>query len=117
MAKVRAKQRGYYGKQIREPGDVFEAKGKALWFEPVGDADHVEEAATEAPAAPPADPLEALTVKELRDMAKDKGIPLGAEVKTKAEVIAAINAATQPVRVTNEVAELTGSTQPDWVQG
>lgn len=116
MAKVRANQRGYYGKQIREPGDVFTAEGKASWFDPVGGA--VKEEAAPANDAPPStDPLEALTVKELRDMAKDKGIPLGADVKTKAEVIAAINAATQPVRVENEVAAITGSTQPDWVAG
>lgn len=116
MAKVRANQRGYYGRQIREPGEVFEAEGKALWFDPVK-AGTKEEAVTEPPAEPvnSGDPLEALTVKELRDMAKDKGIPLGADVKTKAEIIAAINAATQPVRVENEVAQITGSIQPDWV--
>lgn len=80
MAKVRANQRGYYGRMIREPGDVFEAEGKALWFDPVD--------AAEGDEAP-----------------KRKGKP-------KAE-----DKAPEPVRVTNEVAEATGSTQPDWVAG
>lgn len=134
MAKVIATSRGYYGGIVREPGDTFNAEGKASWFEP---ADKKGAAAAEKSDAPngdgkaPATDLEAMTVKDLRALAKDKGIALAAGVNTKAEIIDAIKAgptvtapsaepfsdAPEPVRVKNEVNELTGATQPDWVQG
>lgn len=66
------------------------------------------------------DGLQAMTVKALRAHAKNHGIAIPADAATKADIIAVIEAgekANAPVRVTNEVAELTGSVQPDWVQG
>lgn len=138
MAKVRATQTGYYGRQLRMVGEVFEADGKASWFEPVGwkeQAQKEEPAATAAPLEPVAPAgdasvdLNAMTVKELRELAKDRGIGLGAGVTTKAEIIAAIEAggadataepfsdAPAPVRVSNEINDATGATQPDWVAG
>lgn len=128
MAKVRATQTGYYGRQLRMAGEVFEADGKASWFEPVGGKEQAQ-ADPVAPPQSPADDLNALSVKDLRALAKDRGIGLGAGVTTKAEIIAAIEAggsditpepfadAPAPVRVVNEVNDATGVTQPDWVAG
>ena len=139
MAKVRATQTGYYGRQLRMVGEVFEADVKASWFEPVGGkeqaqkaepaAPKVEEPVTQAPANDAPVDLNAMTVKDLRALAKDRGIGLGADVTTKAEIVAAIEAgavsedrepfadAPEPVRVSNEINDATGATQPDWVAG
>ena len=140
MAKVRATKPGYYGRQLRVVGEVFEADGKASWFEPVGGKEQAQKEEPAAPAAPlepiaPANDatvdLNAMTVKDLRALAKDRGIGIGADVTTKAEIIAAIEAgpagdaptaepfadAPAPVRVSNEINDATGATQPDWVAG
>ena len=126
MAKVIAHERGYYGGIIREPGDVFEAKGKSLWFEPVSGGSKAKPADPE-PAASEDGDLSAMTVKGLRELAKERGIGLGADVTTKAEIIEAIEAgpdpepaapfsdAPAPVRVKNEINDALGTTQPDWV--
>ncbi len=99
MAKVVAIQRGYYGRVLREPGDVFEAEGEASWFKPVSASVQDEPATAEEPAAKPA---------------KGRGRP-------RAETVQAPNSqpfadASEPVRVQNEVNEITGQTEPDWVQ-
>lgn len=98
MAKVRANQRGYYGGMIREAGDVFHADGKASWFDPVsGETDHV--AVAERSAAADHEPK------------RGRGRP-------KAETVQAPVAEpfADPVRVENEVNDLTGQTEPDWVR-
>lgn len=51
MAKVIATQRGYHGGLLREPGDVFDADGKASWFVPADGAAAVEAPKRRAPKA------------------------------------------------------------------
>ena len=140
MAKVVATQRGYYGRILREEGERFDIPEEVMankklrpsWVKPIGGA---EQAKAETAVQPPADvqpvDLNAMTVKDLRALAKDRGIGLGADVTTKAEIIAAIEAgpadqaqtaepfadAPAPVRVSNEINDATGATQPDWVAG
>lgn len=133
MAKVIAKEKGYYGNAIREAGDVFEAKGVASWFEPVkvkakeietvdpvvdGDNDDQGDG-DQDDGHSHGDGLQAMTVKALRAHAKTHGIAIPAEANTKADIIAVIEAgekANAPVRASNEIIEQTGSMQPDWVQ-
>ena len=139
MAKVVATDRGYYGGVLRFAGDIFNAEGKASWFKPLkgefgGKVDQDGDGKTggSLPAETgQGDDLEAMTVKDLRELAKVRGITLSAGVNTKAMIIDAIKAgpvpeaptaepfadAPEPVRVQNEANDITGQTQPDWVQG
>lgn len=114
MAEVKATARGYYGGELREPGDVFEAEGKASWFEPVK-----------------GDDAEPFGGKGDHDGdGNPGGSPAGENAtarrggRKKAETVAAPTAEPfadppppEPVRVANEANEATGATQPDWVQG
>lgn len=99
MADVIATQRGYYGRILREPGDVFRvADGDtASWFEPV------KAARVEAPVADvDADPQ--------AEAPKRGG-------RRKAETVQAPNA--EPFadpQVAGEVAQAGLGAQPDWVQ-
>ena len=135
MVEVIATSRGYYGQTLREPGDRFDAKGTASWFEPTkAGAGGGDQAAPEDDGEPD---LSGLTVIDLREMAKERGIAIPKTATTKAAIIDAINGvhqapasapvptanpfsdppAPEPIRVQNEVNDLTGATQPDWVQG
>lgn len=132
MADVVATRVGYYGRQIRQIGDVFvmddkdfakdpswvqEASGKTVLrsaLETVdtegGNVFHVAE-------------LKAMNVADLKDYAATNGIDLGTASK-RADILAAIML-TQPreafmeppapVRVQNEVNVETGATEPDWI--
>ena len=133
MAEVVATARGYYGGILRDPGESFNANGKASWFVPVGAA---AANPVSAPAAPVIeDGLSDMTVRDLRDMAREQGITLSGGVSSKTSIIDAIRAgqsarsptdaaptaapfadAPEPVRVQNEVNDLTGATLPDWDQ-
>lgn len=100
MAKVRATARGYYGGAVREPGDTFAVAdgATASWFEPVG--------GVAEPVADPVDPV----VDPAAPEPKRKG-------RAKPETVQAPVAApfAEPVRVANEVNEITGQTEPDWI--
>ena len=114
MSKVVATERGYCGGIVREPGDVFEAEGKASWFKPVKAGD-----ATAEPFGGKGD----------HDGDGKPGGSLPGDQSTarrggrkKAETVEAPTAepfadAPEPVRVANEANDATGQTQPDWVQG
>lgn len=117
MAKVIAQEKGYYGSAIRLPGDVFEAEGKASWFKPVkGSAKKDAEDAHKADAAEAkAEAKENETVDPEGDDGDDQDG--GEKPKSGRTRKAKAEAAPDPVRVTNEIADLTGSVQPDWVQG
>lgn len=110
MAKVRATQRGFFDRTLREPGDVFavpddimeDPKRRPSWVELVG---KVEDSRAEGPK--PDAPA--------GDTAKPRG-----SRKPKAETVTAPTAAPfadapEPVRVVNEVNAATGETQPDWI--
>lgn len=108
MAKVVATDRGYYGGILRVAGDTFNAEGKASWFKPVssefgGKGDHDGDG--KPGGSLPGD----------QSTAKRGG-------RKKAETVEAPTAepfadAPEPIRVQNEVNDITGATQPDWVQG
>ena len=101
MAKVRANQRGYFGGMLREAGEVFTVPDgfKASWVDPVGKAVAEPEADVAEPAADAEHP------------ARGKG-------KVKPETVQSPDAApfAEPVRVANEVNDITGQTEPDWVR-
>lgn len=102
MAKVVATQRGYHGRVLREPGDVFEAEGEASWFKPVSASVQTEPSTFADDPEPTAKP------------AKGRGRPRAETVQAPASQPFAD--APEPVRVQNEVNEITGQTEPDWVQ-
>lgn len=126
MADVIATERGYYGGSIREPGERFDAEGTASWFRPVGrSVSSDDHDGTDDPGQ--GDDLDGLTIKELRELAKDRGISIPSGVTAKADIVATISAgrpsaapfsdAPEPIRVKNEINDLTGANLPDWVQG
>lgn len=126
---VKALRMGFYG-ELREAGAVFTvpAGETASWWVEVGAAPKVE-----AVPVPPANSepvkLEAMTVKELRAYAKEKGIGLEAGVTTKAEIIDTIYASQQPqpptaepfaeapppVVISGDAGEAPSGPAPDWV--
>lgn len=132
MAEVVALQRGYYGRVIREEGARFtvpdaemnDPKRRPSWVRRVKG-----EAAAPANAGDDVS-LDALTVKELRDLAEDKGIRIAPGAK-KADILKAIEdegAASAPfadapapapipaAAVSTEIDHaLTGGPQPDWI--
>lgn len=100
MADVIATQRGYYGRILREPGDVFVVRDgeKASWFRPVSGAGEIDAPVAQADSAPDADPP-----KRGR--------------KPKAETVQA--PAAEPFadpQIAGEVAQAGVGAQPDWVQ-
>lgn len=107
MAKVVATQRGYFGRILREPGDVFGVPDGVTgsWFEPVGGKPAEE---FDAPVA-------------LADSAPDADPPKRGRGRPKAETVAAPTAVPfadppEPIRAPNEANALAGQTEPDWVQ-
>lgn len=102
MAKVIASERGYIGKLLREPGEVFEwPEGVKLgsWVKPIK--------AAEVPAedGEPADP----------GPEKGKGKKGRAKAETVQQETAEPFADPPPVRVKNEANDATGATEPDWL--
>jgi hypothetical protein len=107
MANVIATQRGYFGRVLREPGDAFvvpdeimaDDKLRPSWVRLAKAADL---AATDGPADKPA---------------KAKPGPKPKAETVTAPVAAPFSDAPAPetVRVTNEINEATGATQPDWL--
>jgi hypothetical protein len=87
MAKVVATSRGYYGRVLREPGDIFDAEGEASWWTPY-----------KASAEPVAD--------------ADKPAKAKPGPKPKPAPFAD---APEPVRVQNEINTALGTAEPDWV--
>ena len=111
MVKVVALTRGYIGGIIREAGDEFVwPNGAKLgsWVKVV-DGEAEPEADADADASADAEP----ETPEPEAAPKKPG-------RKKAETVTAPTAepfadAPEPVRVKNEVNDLTGGTQPDWV--
>ena len=110
MAKVVATQRGFYGRQLREAGDIFDVPdgAKASWWKPVdaplfgGKGDHDGDGQPGGSL-----PGDASTAR------RGRGRP-------RAETVTAPTAepfgdAPEPVRVENEINAATGATQPDWI--
>lgn len=131
MADVIATARGYFGGVLREEWEPFSI-ADAVLNDPKLRPSWVRRLKGETAAAPADDAgaLDKLTVKELRDLAKDRGIKLSAGVTAKADIIAAIEAGTQddddalaapfddapaPVTVQNDLNDAHGATQPDWI--
>lgn len=102
MAKVVATQRGYFGGEIREMGDVFNVPdgAKASWFKPVGGA-----------AADLAEPVAATVATKAKPGPKPRGETV--QAPTSAPFMDAPEPVT--VRVENAANAATGATQPDWV--
>lgn len=99
MAKVIANARGYYGRMIREVGDVFDVPDEIMadeglrpsWVEIVG----------AAPAEP--EPVAAEPEKPAKAKPGPKAKP------------APFADAPEPVRVQNEINTALGTAEPDWV--
>jgi hypothetical protein len=97
MAKVIATQRGYFGKALRDIGDVFDVPDEIMaderlrpsWVEIVG------KATAEPDAAEPEKPAKA------KPGPKAKPAPFAD--------------APEPVRVQNEINNALGTAEPDWV--
>lgn len=136
MAEVEATQLGYYGGELRPAGSRFSIPDKVMaddklrpsWVVRVGGWPKVADTPDMA-AGDHDDGLEKLTVPELRALAKDRDVTLGAETRTKADIINALRIAEAspdapaepfadapaPVTVTNEINDAHAATQPDWV--
>ena len=147
--RVKATEKGFFGGEIREPGEVFnipeevwnDEKRRPSWVLPAKRSpadDDVEDASGDDGESGGGDgegageDLGNMSVAELREVAKKRGIPLS--VTRKAEIIQAIRDfpsagsegggqtepfgdAPEPVRAENQINDALGSTQPDWVPG
>lgn len=135
MANVIAKQRGYFGGVLREPGENFpipdeimeDKKRRPSWVRLAafgGKGDHDGDGKTGGSAASAADKA-AATGAAAADVDADKdksakGKGKGGKGKAKAETIDAPTAepfadATEPVHVENEIDKALGTIQPDWI--
>jgi hypothetical protein len=85
------------------PGDVFEFDdAEAARIVLVGGGRALTEAEHGLPVKPTLpEQLEALTVAELRTLAGERGVELGADVSKKADIIAAISAAAEKAAQAN----------------
>lgn len=112
MAEVVAKERGYFGSVIREPGDRFtvpddiwnDKNRRPSWASAAkfgGKGDHDDDGKAGGAKASAEKP----------ETAAEKKARLAAE-KAKGDVF---DDAPEPVRVKNEANEATGQTEPDWV--
>lgn len=136
MAEVEATRLGYYGGELRAEGTRFFIPDKVMddddlrpsWVVRVGGWPKVADKPDMA-AGDHDDGLENLTVAELRARAKDSDVTLGAETRTKADIISALRVAAAspdmpaapfedapaPVTVRNEINDAHAATQPDWI--
>lgn len=100
--KVRATQTGFYGGRRRDEGDMFDVTPEAftaVWMEAtkprVDPLDHDADGKKGGAVALPAEGLAAMTVIELRALAKDRGVDLG-KVTSKAGIIGLIEGDVDP---------------------
>lgn len=139
MTRVVAVSHGYFGGEIREPGDAFDVpddlwadrKRRPSWAKAAkGNDDDGDEfvALVEQPVATAAKAFSEMTVKELREYADEHSFDISGLTR-KDDIIAAMSKdeaveragadpfadAPEPVRVENEANKLTGATEPDWV--
>lgn len=89
---VVAIERGFYGGQLREPGDTFMAAGKATWFEPAN--------GKKAASAKKAKEAKAADESEVQATGGDE--PFGD--------------APAPAQVQTDVVKATGGPAPDWIE-
>ena len=98
MSKAMAHARGYYGRQLRDPGDVFhvpDGETSTWWTLIDGPGSASAETVVEDPAPAADEPVK--------------------RTRKKAEAPAPFAEAPEPVRVSNEINDATGATEPDWM--
>mgnify|MGYP000866037745 CR=1 FL=1 len=108
MVKVIATARGYFGRILREPDDVFSVPdgAKASWFRPVVERDEKPEVSADDPAA----------ADKPKRGKRAKGEPETVQAPTLEPFADAPQPGVEPVRAPSEANDITGQTQPDWVQ-